>query len=135
MDPSWRIVRRDEEVKLPRPRWRIAAEYGNEWQPLPPQRAQDRSHARRDVEPSLASRSRNVLTDRIATSGEWMAVLENREMSKQPPTETPDENPRDPAAPRRLDVPDESLREEFEWVDHSDSEEEPDGYGHGVCTE
>ena len=73
------------------------------------------------MEPSLASRSRNVLTDRIATSGEWMAVLENREMSKQPPTEMPDENRRDPAAPRRLDVPDEPLREEFEWIDGSGS--------------
>ncbi len=53
-------------------------------------------------------------------------------MSKQPPKKTPEENPQDPPAPRRLDVPEESLREEFEWVDQSDSEEEPDGYGHGI---
>jgi len=70
------------------------------------------------------------VTDRIVPSGDGVSVLENREMSKQPPTRMPEENPRDPYAPRRLDVPDESLRAEFEWVDHSDSEE--DGYGHGV---
>jgi hypothetical protein len=82
---------------------------------------------------SPGSSSRNVVTDRIATSIEWVSVQENLEMSKQPQTGTPEENPRNPQAPRRLDVPDEPLREELECVDHSDSdEEEPDGYGHGV---
>ena len=76
--------------------------------------------------------SRNVVTDRIATSCEWDSALENREMSKQPLTITPGENPRNPQAPRRLDVPDEALPEEPECVDYPDSEEEPDGYGHGV---
>jgi hypothetical protein len=59
-------------------------------------------------------------------------VLENRNVSKQPPMNTPDENRPNPQAPRRVDVPDECVREEFEWVDDPDAEEEPDGYGYGV---
>ena len=61
-----------------------------------------------------------------------VSVLKNREVSKQPPTRPPEENPRGPQGPRWLDVPDESLRDEPECVDYPDSEEEPDGYGHGV---
>lgn len=73
------------------------------------------------------------MTERIATSGEWVPVLENREMSKQHQTKTPEENPRNPETPRNLDVPEKPLREELECVDHPGSdEEEPDGYGHGV---
>lgn len=81
---------------------------------------------------SPASCSRNVVTDRIATSGEWDSALENREMLKQPLTMTPGENLRNAQASRGLDVPGEALREEPECVDSPDSEEEPDGYGHGV---
>ncbi len=106
----------NEEAKLPRPDVRIAAERCSEWLPRPPhRRARHRSHARGDVEPSPASRAGGVATDRSGTSGEWVTVLENRKMSKQPPTKTPEENPRDPHAPGRLDVPHEFLREEFEW--------------------
>lgn len=53
-------------------------------------------------------------------------------MSKQPPMNAPDENPPNPQVPRRLDVPDECVRAEFERVDDPDSEKEPDGYGYGV---
>ena len=85
--------------------------------------------SRGDVKPSPASCSRNVVLHRIVTSGEWVSVLKNREVSKQAPTKPLEENPR---GPRWLDVPDESLREEPECLDDPDSEEEPDGYGHGV---
>jgi hypothetical protein len=85
-----------------------------------------------DVKPSPASCSRNVALHRIVTSGEWVSVLKNREVSKHRPTRPLEENPRGPQGPGGLDLPDESLRDEPECVDYPDSEEEPDGYGHGV---
>ena len=61
-------------------------------------------------------------------------VVENRNVLNQPPMNTPDENPPHPQAPRWLEVPDECVREQFEYVDDPDAsaEEEPDGYGYGV---
>jgi hypothetical protein len=123
----------NEEAKLPRLRCpycsgvleRVAAATAAANSPVP-------FACRGDVKPSPASCSRNVVLHRIVTSGEWVSVLKNREVSIQPPTKPPEENPRGPQGPRWLDVPDESLGDEPECVDDPDSEEEPDGYGHGV---
>jgi hypothetical protein len=120
----------NDEAKLPRLRYpycsgvlqRVAAATAAANSPVP-------FAGRGDVKPSPASCSRNVVLHRIVTSGERVSVLKNREVSKQPPTKPPEENPR---GPRWLDVPDEPLGDEPDCVDDPDSEEEPDGYGHGV---
>jgi hypothetical protein len=61
-----------------------------------------------------------------------VVVWENRNMWKQAANDGVEDETPTPDATLRPEVPDDGQRQDFELVEDPETEEEPDGYGHGV---